>query len=850
MNRLLTTFLLTLSLLAASAAPAELYKDESAPTADRARDLLSRMSVDEKIKLLYATSPANERLGIPKYYMGNEALHGVIRPGHFTVFPQAIGLASTWNPQLINEISTAISDEARGRWNALNQGADQREWFTDLLVFWSPTVNMARDPRWGRTPETYGEDPFLSGIIGTEFVKGLQGDDPRYLKIVATPKHFATNNEEHNRFSCNVRVNERNLREYYLPAFEMLVKDGKARSIMSAYPAINDVPCSANPWLLNKVLRDDWGFDGYVVSDCGAPSMLVWAHNYVKTKEAAATLAIKSGLDVECGDDVFAYALKNAYNMGMVNDADIDSAAYRVLKARIDLGMLDPSDANPYKHIPESVVGCEKHQQLALEAARQSIVLLKNDKNMLPLNPKKIKKIAVVGNNADRAEFGDYSGLSVIEPVSVLKGIRNYAEPLGIEVVHAPWKSAADGLEIIQGDNFPNGLKAEYYFNTNFEGDPKVRQESWVNFEPANQAPDPFIPVTNYSVRWSGVLRPTVSGDYDFCLTSDQGARLIIDGQTIIDAWGGHAAQNDFGHMRLEAGKDYNMVVEFYDTRDYTVCRLQWKVPSQPKATRMELYGNAGEAARDADLVIAVMGINKGIEREGQDRSEITLPADQREFLQEIHKVNPNLVTVLVAGSSLALTDENETLPAIVNAWYPGESGGTAVAEVLFGEYNPAGRLPLTYYKSMEDLPAFDDYDITKGRTYQYFTGDVLYPFGYGLSYTKFDYRDLSLEDAGDVVNVTFTLRNSGRRDGDEVAQVYVKLPAQDGRVMPLKELKGFERVSLPKGKKQKVTIPVRKDLLRFWDENQGKFITPAGTYTFMVGGNSASLPVSAEITL
>lgn len=432
-----------------------LYRNEDAPMHDRIVNLLSILTVEEKISLLRATSPGIPRLNIEKYYHGNEALHGVVRPGNFTVFPQAIGLASMWNPKLHYEIATVISDEARARWNELCLGKEQLGQFSDLLTFWSPTVNMARDPRWGRTPETYGEDPYLSGILGTQFVKGLQGNHPRYLKVVSTPKHFAANNEEHNRFECNPQISEKQLREYYLPAFESCVVDGNSESIMTAYNAINDVPCTLNTWLIQKVLRGDWNFDGYVVSDCGAPGLLVSGHHYVKTKEAAATLSIKAGLDLECGDDVYIEPLLNAYNWGMVSDADIDSAAYHVLRARMRLGLFDDPNHNPYNKISPSIIGSESHKALALEAARQSIVLLKNENNILPINIKKLKSIAVVGINAGSCEFGDYSGTPVGEPISILQGIKDRVGDK-IKVNYAPWVSSQDGYELIDKSYFPN----------------------------------------------------------------------------------------------------------------------------------------------------------------------------------------------------------------------------------------------------------------------------------------------------------------------------------------------------------------------------------------------------------
>ncbi|MBO5634098.1 MAG: glycoside hydrolase family 3 C-terminal domain-containing protein [Bacteroidales bacterium] len=821
------------------------YQDETLPIEKRVDDLLGRMTVDEKIDLMRATSPANERLGIAKYYHGNEALHGVVRPGNFTVFPQAIGLAASWDPDLLYKVTTAISDEARARWNELGEGKLQKNQFSDLLTFWSPTINMARDPRWGRTPETYGEDPFLTGEMGTAFVKGLQGNDPRYLKVVSTPKHFAANNEEHNRFECDAEISEKQLREYYLPGYEALIRRGKAASIMASYNAINGIPSSANPWLLTKVLRDDWGFEGYVVSDCGGPSTLVEDHHYVAKKETAAALCLLSGLDLECGDNYYIEPLKKAYKLGMVKDEDIDRAARRILTARMRLGIFDSGKDNPYTKISPDVIGSEEHQALALEMAKEAIVLLKNEKNMLPLKKGKVRSVAVVGINAASCEFGDYSGTPASTPVSILDGIKTAAAKEKIKVNFAPWKTAADGMEMIAPEFFPNGLKAEYYSGTELKGQAKTRTDQWINFEPNNQAPDPFLPASPLSIRWTGTLKPSVSGEYEFSFTSDDGCRLWIDGKLVIDAWGGHQVRSDNVKINLEAGKEYQLKAEYWNNLDYAVAKLSWRPPVLDGQGRIALYGKAGEMAAKSDVVIAVMGINKTIEREGKDRDYLTLPADQQEFLQELYHINKNIVLVLVAGSSLSILWEDKNLPAIVNAWYPGEKGGTAVADVLFGKYNPAGRLPLTYYNRIEDLPPFDDYDITK-RTYKYFEGDVLYPFGYGLSYSTFRYSNLKVEDKGENVEVSFTLKNIGKYDGDEVAQVYTRLPEYEGKA-PIKELRGFKRVHLKKGETKTVTIPVRREDLRYWSESQGKFIIPEGLPEVMVGASSADIRLKTE---
>ena len=822
------------------------FRDESLPIEQRVEDLLQRMTVNEKIDLLRATSPENKRLGFPKYYHGNEALHGIVRPGRFTVFPQAIGLAAMWNPELMQRVSSAISDESRARWNQLEQGRLQTHQFSDLLTFWSPTVNMARDPRWGRTPETYGEDPFLAGEMGTAFVRGLQGDDPRYLKAVSTPKHFAGNNEEHNRFECNMQTSEKQLREYYLPAFEALVRRGKAASIMSAYNAINGIPCTASPWLLTKVLRDDWGFQGYVVSDCGAVDLIRSGHHFVREKETAATLALKAGLDLECGDDVYTEPLLNAYRMGMVSDEDIDRAARRVLTARMHLGFFDKPESCPYTQIPPSVIGSEEHQQLALEAARQAIVLLKNDRSFLPLKPGRVKSLAVVGINAASCEFGDYSGAPASAPVSILQGISELAAKRNIAVQYTPWKSVSDDRELIAPEYFPDGLKAEYYRGTSLKGEPVARKEEWINFDPGAQAPDPFVPESPISIRWTGTLRPPVTGDYVLHFEAKNGFRLSIDGKPLFGNWGETPIRATSATVHLEAGHDYALHVEFYHG-DWEVphARLFWKIPSMEKKAWKALHNDAWRLARECDAVVAVMGINKTIEREGQDRSSIGLPQDQQDFLRELRSINPNVVLVVVAGSSLSLLWEQDNLPAIVDVWYPGEKGGTAVAETLFGENNPAGRLPLTFYRSLDDLPPFDDYDITK-RTYKSFEGPVLYPFGYGLSYTQFRYSALKVNDRGETVDVSFTLRNTGRYDGDEVAQVYTRLADYEGK-SPQKELRGFQRIHLKRGESRRVTISLRREDLRYWSESQSRFIVPEGLPTVMVGASSADIRLSTE---
>ena len=825
------------------------FRNENISQHERIMDLLFTLTVEEKVSLLIASSPGIPRLNIEKYYHGNEALHGIVRPGKFTVFPQAIALASMWNPEFHYIVASAISDEARARWNELDLGKKQILHFNDLLTFWSPTINMARDPRWGRTPETYGEDPFLAGLLGVQFVKGLQGNDPRYLKVVSTPKHFAVYNKEVNRFSTNAVVSMRMLREYYLPAFEACVKEGKAASIMSSYNAINGVPATANPWLLTKVLREDWGFKGYVVSDCGGPNQLIDGHKYVKTKEEAATVAIKAGLDLECGDDIFMQPLINAYHQGTVSIADIDSAAYHVLRARMQLGLFDDPAHNPYNKISPAVIGSAKHLSLAREAARQSIVLLKNEHNILPINPSKIKSIAVVGINAANTEFGDYSGIPFGEPISILQGIRNKVGNK-VKIIHAPWQpiTGLEGYELIAKSFFPEGLTAEYFANNSLEGKSKARVEENINFEPLNQKPDAFILKNPFSIRWTGKLRPTISGKYSLGFLSHDGLRLFVNGKLIIDSWRRKGLVSEFADIELEAGKLYDLRVEYFSYKREPAAKLYWKAPGETR-NYADLFAESINAARSAEITVAVLGINKTFEREGQDGESIKLSKDQDVFIQEIYKANPNTVVVLVSGGSLAIGWIKDHIPGIIDAWYSGQEGGNAVADVLFGDYNPAGRLTLTFYNGLEEVPGIDDYDIAKGRTYQYFKGKALFPFGFGLSYTNFSYTDLRVKEYGNKLSVNFIVKNTGNFDGDEVSQVYIKLPELSVPT-PIKQLKGFKRIHIRQGTSEKIEVMVDKSQLRYWDEKTDAFITPKGTYTILIGASSEDIRLQQKIDL
>jgi beta-glucosidase len=844
----------------------DVYEDPEADTDKRVYDLLSQMTVKEQISILTATAPAIPRLGIEKYYHGNEALHGVVRPGNFTVFPQAIALASTWNPSLIKAVADVISTEARARWNELEQGKKQKRSHTDLLAFWSPTVNMARDPRWGRTPETYGEDPYLSGQIGVAFVQGLQGEDPRYLKVVSTPKHFAANNEEHNRFRCQVEAPEYVLRNYYLKAFQALISKGKAHSIMTAYPAINGIPCTANKWLLNDVLRKEWGFNGYVVSDCGAVGHLFHSHHYTDSYENAAVLALKAGLDLECGD-AMDKNLYSALQKGLVTEQDIANAAYHVLRARFKLGIFDDPALVPFTQISPQIIGSKEHQQLALETARQSMVLLKNN-GILPLNPNKIKSIAVLGINAATSEFGDYSGVSANDPVSPLEGI---IQRLGkkVKVETLPWIGNLSQHEIIRPEYFfhreangdlKKGLKTDYYSDPDFKDLFSSVVETQINFDPVNQPPNPNVPSVPMSVRWTGLIKPTVSGTYELGIIKSGLMRLFLNGEKLFD---NNAKERGvfLKTAELEAGKTYDIVAEYAFKKSFSWAgvmedqpemqygALLWKAPNQQSAG---LFAKEKALAKKSDVAIVVLGINKSIEMEGLDRKEITLPKDQQDFIREIYKANPKTILVLVAGSQLAIPWEQEKLPAIVNAWYPGEQGGNALAEVLFGDYSPAGRLPLTYYASLDELPDFNDYQVTNGRTYMYFDKKPIYPFGFGLSYTTFDYSNIRIEKPaiaiGDTVNVQVDVKNTGRYDSDEVVQLYLKqLNAKE--IKPIRELKNFQRIHLKKGETQTVQFTLDRESLSYWN-SRNDYVIDTDEYEIQIGASSADIRQTVRFTI
>jgi beta-glucosidase len=808
---------------------------------ERLADLISLMTVGEKINQLTNQSDSIHRLGVPAYNYWSEALHGVLA-SKVTSFPQAVALGSTWDPDLVHRVATAISDEARVKNVIEGKG----------LTYWSPTINIARDPRWGRNEESYSEDPYLLSRMGVAFIKGMQGDDPYYLKTVSTPKHFVANNEEERRHTGSSDVDMRSLFEYYLPAFHQAIVEGKAYSIMGAYNELNHVPCNANSFLLTDLLRRNWGFEGYVVTDCGAIFDMLFGHQFFKTGAEAVARSILAGCDLNCGD-AYRRFLPEALSEGLLEVKDIDRALERVLSARFRLGEFDPPEIVPYSSIPKDKLDCKEHRDLALEAAQKSIVLLKNN-GILPLKKDKIKSIAVIGPNAAKTQLGIYSGSPNVQ-ISPLEGIKEDAASLGINVEYIKGCNIGGGLlspidpqyfAKIEGTD-KTGMKGEYFDNIELFGTPSVtRIDPEVDFSFGTFSPAPGIPEDQFSIRWRGkiILPETI---HQIGVTNDDGARLYLDGKLIIDDWHDHAEKANEADVELQAGKEYEIVLEFYDNTFNANAQLTWDL-------RQKDFSKAKEVAAKNDAVILVVGITPGISQEEHDRTEIELPIEQRNLIDEVSKVNKNIIIVLVNGGPLALADTEDKANAIVETWYAGEFGGKAIADVLFGDVNPGGKLPETFYVSTQQLPPFSDYDlINHPRTYMYFDQPVLYPFGHGLSYTQFTYSNLTLESdkikKDGEVEIQFTVQNTGKLKGDEVAQVYVHNVDASIKV-PINQLKRFQRITLASSESKTLTFKIPASELSFYDTKTNDFKTEPGEWEIQVGSSSKDIRLKKTFTI
>lgn len=795
---------------------------------ERAAALVRQMTTEEKLRLMVETAEAVERLGIPKYYHGNEALHGVVRPGRFTVFPQAIAFGAMFDDAFLETIAQAISTEARAKYffgeKEENGGKPYDGLYNGLLTFWSPDLNLARDPRWGRTAETYGEDPYLAGKNGAAFVRGIQGDDPDYLKAVATPKHFTANNEEHNRFSCNAVMREKTLREYHLEPFRMAVQEGHAEAVMAAYNAVNDVPCHENRRLLTEILRGEWGFDGYVVSDCGGVISLWESHHTQPDEVSAAAAALNAGVDLECSDHLYKRHLKEALEKGMVTQERIDEAVTRVLTARIKAGQLDDPKTLPWYKTPFSVVGCEAHGRLAYEAAVKSAVLLKNN-GILPLKDSGIT-VAVCGNNADEAQFGDYSGVPVHPPVTPLQGIASYEN---VKVLHTPWHYTETGESfqtvpaayLFHGGR--PGIAGSYYNNAAFAGAPKTRTDAILEFKWDDQMPDPLIASPQFSIVWQGEIEAPYTGVYRFDVRA-AGTAKCTPPELVLD--GGNVKAGD--SVRLRRGARIGFVLRYVKNEEKPAVSLVWQIT--PDESADDAFCAETEAAKNADAVIAVVGLGLQYEREGRDKLDLSLPREQLSLLEKLYAVNRNLIVVLENGSAVAIPWIAAHAAAILEVWYPGERGGTAIADLLFGKVSPAGRLPLAFPKRTEDLPAFDDYEMEHGRSYMYRKIEPLYDFGFGLSYTTFSYRNLRRTPDG----VAVTVQNTGGCASDEVVQLYIDAAGLPGQ--PMLRLKGFRRIHLQPGEAKEVAFPLNDESFSLFDDRGVRRVYP-GVYRIYADG-------------
>jgi len=813
--------------LAATQAGTAPYLDPTLPFDKRAADLVGRMTLDEKVGQMVHGARAIPRLKVPAYNWWSEALHGMARNGLATVFPQPIGLGASFEPDLIHEMAIATSDEVRARYNEHIRKGEATDVYQGLTC-WAPNINIFRDPRWGRGHETYGEDPFLTASMGVAYVTGMQGTNPRYLKTVATPKHFAVHSgPDPLRHVFNAKPSKRDLWNTYLPAFEACVTKGGAYSVMAAYNRIDGLPASGNPFLLEQTLREKWGFKGYVVSDCGAIDDIFRGHKVVKTAAEAAAMAVNAGCDLECGG---AYAaLVDAVKKGLIKEDTVDKSLRRLMEARLRLGMFDPPSMVPYNKIPTSVIDSPAHRKLALTLARKSIVLLKND-GILPLR-NGLKTIAVVGPNANDKEtlWGNYNGIPSYT-VTPLEGIRKLAGP-GTKVLYAQGSgiTGEDNLHIMPGE-----FKRELYRNQRLQGDAEVSTDKKIDYDWGQGGPKPGLN-DHFSIRWTTKFTAPTTGTYTFGMNADDGARLFIDDEKVLDAWSDGAARTTTGTIDLKGGQTYELKAEYYESAVYASCHLLWSPPTTRR------FGDALDAADKADAIVACVGISPRQEDEEGDRTSIDLPDVQLDMVKALKATGKPLVIVLVNGGPVSSPWAQGNANAIVEGWYGGQEGGTALAEAIFGKLNPAGRLPVTIYHSTADLPDFADYDMSK-RTYRYDSRKPLYPFGYGLSYSKFAYSDWTgpkTMKTGQALMGRVKVTNVSKRDGEEVVQLYVTHAAKGSA---LRELRWFKRVAIPAGKSVWVDVKVPASDLAVHDEQGNKVVRPE-TMRASIGGGQPGTP-------
>jgi beta-glucosidase len=818
------------------------YLNPDLPPEQRAADLVSHMTLEEKVLQMQSTAPGIPRLGVPAYVWWNEALHGVAT-GRATVFPQAIGLAATWDPALLNRVADIISTEARAKYNdaLIHPGETTTAILpgrTAGLTYWSPNINIFRDPRWGRGQETYGEDPYLTGRMAVAFVTGMQGNDTHYLKVVSTPKHYAVHSgPEPQRHGFDAKASEYDLVNTYLAAFRAAVTEGKADSIMCAYNSVNGVPDCASADLLQKRLREQWGFQGYVVSDCDAVVNIYRDHKYTSTLGGAAVAAVKAGTDLTCGTEY--KTLIDEVKAGHITEAQIDRSVGRLFVARFRLGMFDSPERVAYSKIPISENDSSAHREVAREAEREAIVLLKNQGAVLPLS-QSVHRIAVVGPSAaDPVDvLGSYNGISS-KQVTPLDGIERQFP--GAQVRYALGATYTAMTHALVPSTFlkpaggeGNGLQAEYFDNPDLQGPPKLRRvEPHPYFDMGIEDPAVIAAVGHekYSVRWTGTLTPPATGEYDLTVKTGMWnftgrARLFLDDRELTFGTGpttqmtstqaAYGPRNVRARVQLEGGRKYTLRVEYRQSSSGGSLELRWIPPADSALAEAETL------VKDSDVAIVFVGLSSELEGEemrgvnmpgflGGDRTSLDLPAPQEKLLEATIGTGKPVVVVLTSGSAVALNFAAQRASAVLAAWYGGEEAGNAIAETLAGVNNPAGRLPVTFYKSVDQLPPFTDYAM-KGRTYRYFEGDPLYPFGFGLSYSSFAYSDLRAKRTSKGAEISATVKNTSSREGDEVVELYIGGAA--GYDAPIRSLRGFQRIHLRASESRQVRFTLgREDL-------------------------------------
>ena len=825
------------------------YQNPALPVDQRVDDLVSRMTLKEKASQVVHNAAAIPRLQIPAYNWWTEALHGVI-VGTATVFPEPIGLAATFDKPLIHNVGAAIGTEVRAKYH---EDIRQGNYLAMGLDVWAPNINIVRDPRWGRGQETYGEDPFLTGRLAIAYVTGMQGDDPHYLRVIATPKHYAVHSgPEPLRHTMDVKVSKHDEEDTYLWAFRAAVTEGKAGSVMCVFNSINGEPGCANTFLLKDQLREKWNFQGYVVTDCDSVFDIYHGHHFVNSLAEAAAVSMKRGVDLDCnslGDDYSSYL--DAIKQGLIREADLDVAVKRLMRARFLLGMFDPPEMVAYSRTAISENDSDAHRQLALAAARESMVMLKND-GVLPLK-RHIGKLVVIGPLADQIAVleGNYNGMPS-RATSVLEGIRQQFG--SSQVGFAPGTLFLRTRDAIPASAFNTedgtpGLRAEYFQGRELQGTPvATRIDPQINFDFTGRPAAPGLGVTNISARWTGFLSTPISGTYEIGISALDGCRWWFGGRLVVDHWGNCGTTPI--KIDLVSGRKYALKVEFWRGGGSARIKLTWLPPHRDP---LQL---ALDAAKRADVIVATVGITPELENEespidlpgfkGGDRTTLDLPKEEERLIKELKATGKPLVVVLMNGSSLAVNWAKENADAIIEAWYPGEEGGTAVAETLAGVNNPAGRLPVTFYTDVNQLPPFEDYSM-KNRTYRYFKGKVLYPFGYGMSYSKFSYANLQLSattlDAGKSFDVYADVKNVSQWDGDEVSELYLTPPQASGA--PTCVLRGFSRIHLPQGSTQRIHFTLTPRDLSLVDEAGNRAVVP-GKYLISVGSGQPGTGVPA----